>query len=66
MKTKNVEGVPYYRFKVEFRTTDGKRHRETHWSPGEPFVYGEVGRSIANRFPIETVVPGSCTVRIMP
>jgi hypothetical protein len=41
-----VEGVPWYRYRVTFRTSDGKRHRLTHWSPGWPWVASEVGAAL--------------------
>lgn len=61
-KIRNVEGVPYYRFHVAFRTKDGKRHRMVYWSPGFPWVRGEVARSLDAYFGIENVRPGSCTI----
>jgi hypothetical protein len=58
-----IEGVPYYPFIVTFRTTDGKRHKLTHWSPGYPWVRQEVARGLDDRFGISEIVPGSCAIQ---
>ena len=57
------EGVPYHPFIVTFRTKDGARHHETHYSPGFPWVRTEVARSIDERIGVEQVVPGTCVIQ---
>ncbi len=61
--TRIVEGVTYYRFAVRFRTTDGKVHRLTHWSPGAPWVRGEVTRRLVETYGVEGIKPQSCTIK---
>jgi hypothetical protein len=56
---RNVEGVLWYPYRVRFRTIDGKRRSFTHWSPGPPWVYSEVGRYLAERGDVAT---GSATI----
>lgn len=57
-----VEGVPYYRFRITFKTVDGKRHRLRIWSPGYPWVRTEVGRMLDERYGIDCIELGSCTI----
>lgn len=66
MPTKYIEGVPYYSYLVRYRTTDGKRRRLTFWSPGEPWIRTELGRTLDAMHGIETIVPGSVTYRRAP
>jgi hypothetical protein len=49
---KLVEGVPYSRFRVEFRDTTGKRHRLTHWSPGHPWLVEEIRRLLSDCYDV--------------
>jgi hypothetical protein len=49
MKTRQYEGVTYYRYRLTFKSTDGKRHRVTHWSPGHPWFSSEVTRRLNDR-----------------
>lgn len=46
---KVVEGVPYYRFAVRFRTKEGQRIRWLRWSPGPPWLFEEIDREITYR-----------------
>jgi hypothetical protein len=57
-----VEGVRYWPFLLTFRTTDGKRRRRRHWSPGHPWVNGECSRYLQEAVR-ELYVPGSAHVR---
>lgn len=47
--TKRIEGVPYYRFRLAFKSADGKRRQATLWSPGHPWLGEEVTRYLNNR-----------------
>jgi len=57
-----IEGVRYYRFRVTFRMTTGQRRSWIRWSPGQPWVFEEVGRELLERFGISGVKAGSCKV----
>ena len=57
-----IEGVPYYRFRVTFRLSDGTRRRWVRWSPGWTWVYGEVGRELLERFGETGIMANSCRV----
>jgi hypothetical protein len=43
------EGVPYTRYSVRFKTENGKRVRLFFWSPGPPWINGEVTRMLDDR-----------------
>lgn len=45
-----VEGVSYYPFLVRFTLADGRKRRLVRWSPGAPWVGGEVVRELEDRF----------------
>jgi len=62
--TLHIEGVEYVRHVVRFRLLDGRTRRWIRYSPGLPWIREEVGREIAERIGIESVVPGSCSIRI--
>lgn len=62
IRTKTIEGVTYYRFVVAFKTTDGKRHRRVHWSPGPPWLRGEVARGLDETYGIDRIAPRSCVI----
>jgi hypothetical protein len=57
-----IENVRYYRFAVRFTLADGRRRRRFYWSPGFPWVYDEVGRSLLDEFGLEGIKPHSCTI----
>lgn len=57
-----IEGVRYHQFRVTFRLTTGQRRRWVRWSPGQPWVYEEVGRELFDRFGINGVKAHSCKV----
>ena len=66
---KYFEGVPWYRHRVTFKLTDGRRLVRHMHSPGAPWVYSEVARSLENEFGFSAepcgppkVVPGSVRV----
>lgn len=63
-QVRHVEGVPYYPFEVRFRLADGRRRRWVRWSPGYPWVRGEITRELAARFNDRELPTGS-TVRIV-
>lgn len=60
---KLIEGVPYFRYRIQFKLADGRRRSWVRWSPGPPWVYEEVGRELSSRFGHEGVLFQSCTVR---
>lgn len=47
--TKCIEGVTYYRFRLTFKSTDGKRRQATLWSAGRPWIAEEVTRYLNDR-----------------
>ena len=61
--TKIVEGVPYYRFRVRYTLTDGKRRSMVRWSPGLPWVREEIARELLERFTLDGIKPGSVTIQ---
>lgn len=62
-----VEGVPWYRFSVRFRTVDGRRVRWMRWSPGAPWVYSEIERELEARgFYPETLKGGGYSLEHAP
>lgn len=63
MKTLTIEGVPYHRFIVRYRLSDGRSRRLVFRSPGFPWIYEEVGRELEARHGLDGVKPGSCTIR---
>ncbi len=66
MATRVIEGVPYRRFVVSYTLASGARRRMVRWSPGEPWVYDEVGRELVERFGVEGLKPGSVTIAEKP
>lgn len=60
------EGVRWYRHVVRYRLGDGRHRRLVRWSPGEPWVRGEVVRELDERHGLENIAPGSVTVRLAP
>jgi hypothetical protein len=58
-----IEGVTYHRFVARFTLADGRRRRRFYWSPGFPWVYTEIGRSLLDEFGLEGIKPHSCTIR---
>ena len=44
-----VEGVPWRNYVVRFTTAEGKRKQWSHWSPGPPWLYGEIRRYLDER-----------------
>lgn len=58
-----IEGIPYWPFLVRYTLADGKRRRMTRRSPGEPWVYSEIGRELVDRYGVEGIKPGSVTIR---
>jgi len=66
MKTKTIEGVTYYRYRVAFRLVSSGRKRRTFWSPGHPWVRTEIARWLDGTYGIEAIVPQSVTFRIWP
>lgn len=60
---RRIEGVPYYRHVVTYRTKDGKRHRFEHDSPGFPWVRVEVARRIQDVHALSFVEPGSVAIQ---
>lgn len=60
MKTIYIEGVPYNRFRVYFRDLAGRRRQLTRWSPGYPWVRGEIAREFFDRGDVK---PGSAVIR---
>ena len=57
-----VEGVPYYRHVVRFTLADGRRRRWVRWSPGAPWVTGEVLHELVDAFGRGAIKPGSVTI----
>ena len=57
-----VEGVPWRRFIVRYRLTDGRRRRLIRYSPGFPWVMDEVGRELMERHGREAIRPGSVSI----
>ncbi len=58
-----VEGVPYQRYTVRFRLSDGRVRRWGRWSVATgQYVYAEVGRELADRFGIDGIKPHSCSI----
>ncbi len=64
MKQRIIEGVRYYRHRVRFRLADGRRRSWVRWSPGHPWVLGEVGRELLERFGESGVRCHSCAVTL--
>jgi hypothetical protein len=58
-----VEGVPYYPFRVTWKTACGRRRRCVFWSPGEPWLHIEVARALDDEYGLDAIAPGSCTNR---
>lgn len=56
---KVIEGVPYFRHVVRFTLADGRRRRWVRWSPGYPWIGGEVARELRDRFGRDGIKPGS-------
>ena len=61
-RTKTIEGVPYYAFRVTFRLATGERRRWIRWSPALSYAYQEVGRELFERFGEAGVRPHSATI----
>ena len=49
-----VEGVVYRPYSVSFKTRSGKRTRVTHWSPGQPWLGGEIARMLSERGDVDS------------
>lgn len=62
MKTRCIEGVPYYRFRVRYKLATGKRRTMVRWSPGFPWVREEIARELCDRFGLDGIAPGSVTI----
>lgn len=62
-RTRLVEHVPYYRFRVRYTLADGKRRTMVRWSPGFPWVREEIARELVERFGLDGIAPGSVTIR---
>lgn len=60
---RRVEGVLWFRWIVRYALADGTRRRMVRWSPWFPWIRGEVGRELAERFGIDKIKPGSVTIR---
>jgi hypothetical protein len=61
-----IEGVPYQRFRVTFRLTDGRRRRWMRWSPGWTWVYDSVARELYETFGDRSVRAGSLRIEAAP
>jgi hypothetical protein len=44
-----VEGVVHRPYTISFKTDTGKAIRFTHWSPGHPWLNGEISRYLDDR-----------------
>ena len=44
------EGVPYTRYRVFFRTTDGKCHQRTFWGASLTHVRFEIGQALHEEY----------------
>ncbi len=44
-----VEGVTYYPFRIRFTLSNGKRRVIVRWSPGRPWIPGEIAREFHDR-----------------
>lgn len=60
-----IEGVPYYPFKISYRTVEGKRRQRTIRSPGYPWVREEVTRMLDDGAfgEVEHIAPGSLAIQ---
>ena len=58
-----VEGVEWRPYSIRFTTQDGKRHTWTHWSPGPPWLAGEVNRYLSERGDIDVGKPGAVVIK---
>lgn len=65
-RTRVIEGVTYRPFLVRYTLASGARRRMVRWSPGEPWVYDEVGRELLERFGLEGIKPNSVTIAERP
>jgi hypothetical protein len=63
MKTKSIEGVTYYPFRVRFRLADGRRRVWIRYAPALQYAYESLNREWSARFEPSELMPGSCTVR---
>lgn len=57
-----VEGVPYYPFRVCFTLADGRRRSWVRWSPGYTWIYDSVARELHDTFGFGGVKERSCTI----
>lgn len=44
-----VEGVTWRPYTISFKTDAGRAVRFTHWSPGRPWLDGEIARYLDDR-----------------
>ncbi len=56
------EGVPYFRFIIRYVLANGRKRRMVRWSPGLPWIRGEVARELVDRFGIDGIKPGSVRI----
>lgn len=65
-----VEGVPWFRYVVRFKLLSGasgaggRWRRVVRWSPGPPWIYGEIARELDARYGVERIGRGSVSVRM--
>lgn len=60
---KIIEGVPWRKYRVRYRMSNGRRRSMTRWSPGFPWVRMEIARELDETIGIENIAPRSVTIR---
>lgn len=63
-RVKLIEGVPWRKYRVRYRTTNGRRRSMTRWSPGFPWVRMEIAQELVEGE--YDVADHSVTIREVP